>query len=48
VLDLYPTLASDGGDGLLYRPDDTHWSDAGIRKSAEVVARYLIEETPLR
>lgn len=41
ALDLYPTLSDASSGELLYRPDDTHWSDSGIRKAAEATAEYL-------
>jgi hypothetical protein len=41
ALDLYPALSRDAEGELLYRPDDTHWSDAGIREAAEYVAAQL-------
>lgn len=41
ALDLYPTLSDAKSGELLYRPDDTHWSDAGIRRAAEATAEYL-------
>jgi hypothetical protein len=45
AIDLYPSFQRAQFESptaaLLYRADDTHWSDRGVRTASEVLARYL-------
>ena len=51
TIDLYPGLSAaqrSAPNVLLYRQDDPHWNDRGIKLAAEIIARHLKERGLLK